>query len=557
MYCYPVLARKSFIQYKDNKQLNTSYCSALLLFCYPLRNSDGMYHMKILIPCITAGAIIGKGGETIAQLQTETNTKIKMSKTNDFYPGTTERVCIISGSSSEHIMAALTFIMERIREKPDASNRVQNSGDAIADREKQVKILIPNSTAGMIIGKAGAYIKQLKEDSGCFVQISQKAKDTTLQERCITVSGNTEGNKKVCLCILNKIIEDPLSASCPNLSYADVNGPVANFNPTGSPYALATTNCSNNQTSYNLNATSLSAQDAQRTQPEQHNRTDQPDQHPAAGAVGAAPQRHRAPEHGDQRPVRPGPGRRSDFHQRDPVAKRGQPDAVQRQLLWAGRGGRRGRRCRCRVHAQGDRADDERGAAAAAAAAAALYEMTADDQQSVVKREMDVPESIVGAIIGPGGRSLVEIQQMSGVTIHISKKGVYAPGTTNRKVTICGSASGIAMANYLMQQRIVDEETKRARAPAPFNKTISVRYLIVHVIVREVKPVAAVDSCSTFHLVEFATHAYLFVPSKTYARKEEDLLIICSTDPNKAYREIIMSKIYGIGTEIKMHYVVT
>lgn len=46
-----------------------------------------MYHMKILIPCITAGAIIGKGGETIAQLQTETNTKVKMSKTNDFYPG--------------------------------------------------------------------------------------------------------------------------------------------------------------------------------------------------------------------------------------------------------------------------------------------------------------------------------------------------------------------------------------------------------------------------------------------------------------------------------------
>jgi len=41
----------------------------------------------------------------------------------------------------------------------------------------------------MIIGKAGTYIKQLKEDSGCFVQISQKAKDTTLQERCITVSG--------------------------------------------------------------------------------------------------------------------------------------------------------------------------------------------------------------------------------------------------------------------------------------------------------------------------------------------------------------------------------
>jgi len=58
-----------------------------ILFFFFLGNSDGMYHMKILIPCITAGAIIGKGGETIAQLQTETNTKVKMSKTNDFYPG--------------------------------------------------------------------------------------------------------------------------------------------------------------------------------------------------------------------------------------------------------------------------------------------------------------------------------------------------------------------------------------------------------------------------------------------------------------------------------------
>jgi len=57
-------------------------------------------------------------------------------------------------------MAALTFIMERIREKPDASNRVQNSGDAIADREKQVLlysilyyIVILNSTTIIINNK--------------------------------------------------------------------------------------------------------------------------------------------------------------------------------------------------------------------------------------------------------------------------------------------------------------------------------------------------------------------------------------------------------------------
>ena len=44
-------------------------------------------HLKVLIPSIAAGAIIGKGGETITQIQKDTGANIKMSKANDFYPG--------------------------------------------------------------------------------------------------------------------------------------------------------------------------------------------------------------------------------------------------------------------------------------------------------------------------------------------------------------------------------------------------------------------------------------------------------------------------------------
>lgn len=44
-------------------------------------------HLKILVPSVAAGAIIGKGGETIAQLQKEASARVKMSKANDFYPG--------------------------------------------------------------------------------------------------------------------------------------------------------------------------------------------------------------------------------------------------------------------------------------------------------------------------------------------------------------------------------------------------------------------------------------------------------------------------------------
>ncbi|XP_042241191.1 RNA-binding protein Nova-1-like isoform X4 [Homarus americanus] len=214
----------------------------------PDMQSEGTYHLKILVPSVAAGAIIGKGGETIAQLQKDTSARVKMSKANDFYPGTTERVCLITGNV-DAICTVLSFIMEKIKEKPDpnAKPAIDFDNKMTAEREKQisrsarspqVKILVPNSTAGMIIGKGGTYIKQIKEESGAYVQISQKAKDQSLAERCITViSNDVENSKNACLMILAKIVEDPQSGTCLNVSYADITGPVANPNPTGSPFA--------------------------------------------------------------------------------------------------------------------------------------------------------------------------------------------------------------------------------------------------------------------------------------------------------------------------------
>jgi len=57
--------------------------------------------------------------------------------------GTAERVCLISGTA-EAIMEVLTFIMEKIREKPDLSKAVAvpgenyDNGKANQDRDKQV-----------------------------------------------------------------------------------------------------------------------------------------------------------------------------------------------------------------------------------------------------------------------------------------------------------------------------------------------------------------------------------------------------------------------------------
>lgn len=76
---------------------------------------------------------------------------------------------------------------------------------------------------------------------------------------------------------------------------------------------------------------------------------------------------------------------------------------------------------------------------------------------------LEVNENIVGAILGHGGRSLLDIQQRSGATIQISKKGVYAPGTLNRLVTVTGSPPALQMAQLMIQQHINQEETRRQR----------------------------------------------------------------------------------------------
>ncbi len=86
-----------------------------------------------------------------------------------------------------------------------------------------------------------------------------------------------------------------------------------------------------------------------------------------------------------------------------------------------------------------------------------------EDPNGGAKKEIEVGEHIVGAILGPGGKGIVELQKFSGANIQISKKGVYAPGTRNRIVTITGASNCIQRAHYLIQQRITQEESKRAR----------------------------------------------------------------------------------------------
>ncbi|XP_052756528.1 RNA-binding protein Pasilla isoform X6 [Galleria mellonella] len=485
----------------ENGDIKRSHFSSVqdLVTALPLANGHGnitshfavepTYHFKVLVPSMVAGAIIGKGGETIAQLQKETGARVKMSKSHDFYPGTTERACLITGSV-EGIMVVLDFIMDKIKEKPELVKPFPEGVDTKMpqDRDKQVKILVPNSTAGMIIGKGGNYIKQIKEQSGSYVQISQKAKELSLQERCITVVGEKENNKKACLMILQKVVDDPQSGSCPNVSYADVAGPVANYNPTGSPYAVPTTEVTEGHAlggsvgsvgSVLVNGAaaaaglaalsltlSLAPPGAQQPAPLTQHTLDhikvalRQSGYSEAGISEISAALSLLVKHGvlglalpTALPAAPLSAAYFPLPAQDPPAVFGPIGqvglAVAPISLSAGVGGVGGV-----------------GGVAGFPSASLLplsKSPTPADAGAKDSKNVEIAEVIVGAILGPGGRSLVEIQQMSGANIQISKKGTFAPGTRNRIVTITGTPTAISSAQYLIEQKIQEEELKRTR----------------------------------------------------------------------------------------------
>ena len=102
--------------------------------------SDDMeVHLKLLIPSTSAGGVIGRGGEKIAQIQKDSSVRMKMSKANDFYTNTCERICLIIGSL-KGVLKAHDFIVERIQEKQHTSDtNTVKSDPEMAERLNQVK----------------------------------------------------------------------------------------------------------------------------------------------------------------------------------------------------------------------------------------------------------------------------------------------------------------------------------------------------------------------------------------------------------------------------------
>ncbi|CAA0824245.1 KH domain-containing protein [Striga hermonthica] len=126
---------------------------------------------KIEIPNGRVGVIIGKGGETIKYLQTQSGAKIQVTRDMDADPNAATRAVELTGTQDQ-IDRAEKLINDILSEADTGgsgivSRRVGGQG-AGAD---QFVLKVPNNKVGLVIGKGGETIKNMQARTGARIQV--------------------------------------------------------------------------------------------------------------------------------------------------------------------------------------------------------------------------------------------------------------------------------------------------------------------------------------------------------------------------------------------------
>ncbi|KAK3422224.1 hypothetical protein EUGRSUZ_G02737 [Eucalyptus grandis] len=184
-------------------------------------------YIRFLVSNAAAGSVIGKGGSTITDFQSQSGARIQLSRNQEFFPGTTDRIIMISGLIDD-VLKAVELILSKLLSEINLEE-----GNDVDPRTK-VRLIVPNSFCGGIIGKGGATIKSFIEESQAGIKISPQDNNYYgLNDRLVTVTGTLEEQMRAVDMILSKLSEDlhyPQSVNVP-FSYAAYNG--VNYGPAG------------------------------------------------------------------------------------------------------------------------------------------------------------------------------------------------------------------------------------------------------------------------------------------------------------------------------------
>lgn len=354
------------------------------------RGNSERTQIRILIQSKAAGSVIGKGGHNITRLRTENNATITVP--DCLGP---ERVLSIEAESETAVRIAQELLPN------------------LNEGESELRVLVHQSQAGCIIGRAGFKIKELRDKTGIQIKVYTSCCPQST-DRVVQLTGANDGIIECLADIIDLLESSPVKG--PNQPYAPTNydeyfsaeyggfgeppsrgGPPgrAGFGPMGPRGAISPREMSGGF-----------------GPPSRAMGRPPPDFNPVGHGIRGSYSGGRAG--GGRNPVNfasdemdfSGGGSRSSF---------GPPSLLSPRGLLSNHG-----------------MEDANG--------------TMGETQQV-----SIPKDLAGAIIGKGGARIRKIRSDSGANITIEEAGQQA---TERVITIKGTNTQIQMAQYLLQKSV-------------------------------------------------------------------------------------------------------
>ncbi|KAI4352658.1 hypothetical protein L6164_006888 [Bauhinia variegata] len=160
-------------------------------------------YVRFLVSNSAAGSVIGKGGSTITEFQSQSGARIQLSRNHEFFPGTSDRIIMVSGAITEILKAVELILSKLLSELP-------SEDDNDAEPRTKVRLIVPNSCCGGIIGKGGSTIRSFIEESQASIKISPQDNNYFgLNDRLVTVTGILDEQMRAIDLIVSKLSEDP------------------------------------------------------------------------------------------------------------------------------------------------------------------------------------------------------------------------------------------------------------------------------------------------------------------------------------------------------------
>nr|XP_042710422.1 poly(rC)-binding protein 3 isoform X1 [Chrysemys picta bellii] len=341
--------------------------------------------IRLLMHGKEVGSIIGKKGETVKKMREESGARINISEGN-----CPERIVTITGPT-DAIFKAFAMIAYKFEE--DIINSMSNS-TATSKPPVTLRLVVPASQCGSLIGKGGSKIKEIRESTGAQVQVAGDMLPNST-ERAVTISGTPDAIiqcvKQICVVMLES---PPKGATIPYRP-KPASTPVifAGGQVRADPLAASTANLSLLLQHQPLPAYTIQGQYA----------IPHPDQLTKLHQL--AMQQTPFTPLGQTTPAFP--GEKLPLHSSEEAQNlMGQSSGL-------------------------------------------------DASPPASTHELTIPNDLIGCIIGRQGTKINEIRQMSGAQIKIANA---TEGSSERQITITGTPANISLAQYLINARLFHKE---------------------------------------------------------------------------------------------------